>query len=152
MGHQLEHCSSARGGLLLVAKILFMSLEQLLLQLGVSISANAVYDFIKTKSFNSADEASSELNSKLDINNAEISGKIINFLAQNGDIKIEGSNIYGENTVKMASSANTKLSFGNNSTSKTKNTSIEAGQGATIEMQGGANIVQEDDGSISFRV
>jgi hypothetical protein len=50
----------------------------------------------------------------------------------------------------------TGLSLGNerypfhNSTRKTKNTSIEAGHGATIEMQGGAQIKKDEDGSISF--
>jgi hypothetical protein len=96
------------------------------------------------------ENAVSEINSSLNIGDTNISGQIINFLAQNGDIKIEGSNVYGENGVTMASSSGTKLSFGNNSTSKTKNTSIEAGRGATVEMQGGANIKQNEDGSISF--
>ena len=126
-----------------------MSLEQLLLQIGVNISSSVIYDFIKHNSFNSIDSAVSKLNSELNVNNTDASAKIISFLAQNGDIKIERSNIYGENCVTMASSTETKLSFGNNSTSKTKNTFIEAGEGATIEMQGGAHVKQED-GSISF--
>lgn len=127
-----------------------MDLSQFLLQLGLGISANAIYDFIKSRSFSSLENATSELNSSLNIGDTNISGKIINFLAQNGNIKIEKSNIYGENGVTMASSSGTKLSFGNNSTSKTKNTSIEAGEGATIEMQGEAHIKQNEDGSISF--
>lgn len=46
--------------------------------------------------------AITKLNSELNINNTNTSAKIISFLAQNGDIKIERANIYGENGVTMA--------------------------------------------------
>lgn len=130
-------------------------MEQLLLQLGLGVTSNAIYDFLKSYFVKNpkADSVQLKINlaSFLDIKNANIAAdKIINFLAQNGDIRIEGSNIYANDSIKMFSSQKTKFIFGNNSASETKNTKIEVGNGAFIQGQGGAGIKQNEDGSISF--
>lgn len=132
-----------------------MTLEQLLLQLGINLSSSFVYDVVKsyfTKETNPTLEGlKSELSSRLNIANTSIkSDNIIQFLANNGDITISGSRIYASNSVIMASSRNTKFTFGNNSTSKTNKSSIEAGHGAQIQGQGGARIEQDEDGNIKF--
>lgn len=130
-------------------------MEQLLLQLGLGVTSNAIYEFLKNYFIKNpkADlvQLKTNLASFLDIKNANvIADKIINFLAQNGDIRIEGSSIYANDSIKMFSSQNTKFTFGNNSTSETKNTKIEVGNGAFIQGQGGAGIKQNEDGSINF--
>jgi hypothetical protein len=130
-------------------------MEQLLLQLGLGITSNAVYDFLKdffTKN-SKADrlQLQNRLVSFLNVQNANIiADKIITFLAQNGDIRIEGTSIYANDSISMFSSQNTRFTFGNNSSSTTKNTKIDVGKDALIKGQGGAGIKQNEDGSISF--
>lgn len=130
-------------------------MEQLLLSLGLNIASNAIYDFLKTtfsenKTLNE-NELKNKLSSHLNIQNSSIvADKIIEFLAKNGDIRIEGTNIYANDSISILSSKDTKFIFGNNSSSATKNTRIDAGHGAFIQGQGGAGIKQTEDGSISF--
>ena len=71
-------------------------------------------------------------------------------MAKNGDIIIQGTNIYAPQAVNMASSRGTQLIFGNNSVSSTDKTKIETGEGAHVVATGGAGIRQNEDGSISF--
>lgn len=78
--------------------------------------------------------------------------KIIEFLANNGNISIAQTNIYARDSVNMSSSKNTELSFGYNSTSKTKNSEIHANGNAEMVARGGARVRQNEDGSISFYV
>ena len=75
---------------------------------------------------------------------------IITFLAQRGDIVITGSRIYAAEKIEMGSALGTKFVFGYNSSSSTSKSSIQAGHGAFIQCQGGAKIVQNFDGCISF--
>lgn len=130
-------------------------MEQLLLSFGINIASNAIYDFLKTtfsenETLNEA-ELKIKLSSFLNIQNSNIvADKIVNFLANNGDIRIEGTNVYANDSISMFSSKDTNFVFGNGSSSTTKNTKIEAGNGAFIQGQGGAGIKQNEDGSISF--
>ena len=92
-----------------------------------------------------------ELSSRLNIENANIkASNLIEFLANNGDIRIIGTQIYASNSITMASSPSAKFEFGDISASRTDKTSIETGRGAQIVGQGGAKIVQDEDGSIKF--
>lgn len=130
-------------------------MDQLLLQLGIGLTSNAIYDFLKSFFTNNPEVNRSQLENSLasflNIQNANIAAdKIITFLAKYGDIRIEGTSIYANDSILMFSTKNTKFTFGNNSSSTTKNTKIEAGNGAFIQGQGGAGIKQNEDGSISF--
>ena len=130
-------------------------MDQLLLQLGMGITSNIVYDFLKNYFGNNPEVNKSQLENSLasflNIQNANVvAEKIINFLAQNGDIRIDGTSIYANDSISMFSTKNTKFTFGNNSSSTTKNTKIEAGNGAFIQGRGGAGIKQNEDDSISF--
>lgn len=128
-----------------------MTLEQLLLDLCLNISSSAVYDLIRL--FPTTNGFQKSLESKLNINNASIQAQaILSFLADKGFIIISGANIYAQDSVVMSSNKNTQITFGNNSVSSTKNTKIETGYGAQIVMQGGAQMRQNKDGSISFCV
>jgi hypothetical protein len=131
-------------------------MEELLLGLGVSLTSNVIYDFLKSSISQqkiSKEELTNELEKFLNIENAKIiAEKIIDFTAENGDINISGTYIYAENSITMKSANGTKFSFGNGSSSETSKTRIDAGKGAKIEGKGGAQIRQNPDGSISFLV
>jgi len=130
-------------------------MDQLLLSLWINITSNIIYDFLKKKfsenSFLWKDVLKDKLSSFLNIQNSNIVAEtIIEFLAKNGDIKIEWTNIYANNSVSMFSSKDTNFVFGNNSVSSTKKTKISAGSNMYIQGQGWAWIKQNGDGSISF--
>jgi hypothetical protein len=128
-------------------------MNELLLSLGVNLASNAVYDLLKSALGTSVtrEQLVERIVSQLDITNASIAAdRIIDFAAQNGDITISGTSIYAADSITMRSASGTKFTFGNNSSSKTSTTEITAGQGAIIEATGGAKIVQNPDGSISF--
>ncbi len=134
-----------------------MELSELILNLGLNVSSNAIYDLIRSAIRRNPDAGRDSLRQELAgilcVEGADVKADtIITFLAQRGDIRITGSRIYATDKIEMASSEGTKFTFGNNSSSSTKNTSIQAGQGAFIQGQGGAKIVQNADGSISFIV
>lgn len=134
-----------------------MTLNELLSQLGLNIASNISTSFIeglirryrdKNLTF---DGLRNELVSHLNIENADIKAdKIIQFLAENGNIDISSSQIYATKSIAISSSHNTKFSFGNNSTSRTDKSSIAVGHGAQIQGQGGGSIKQDEDGNIKF--
>lgn len=127
-------------------------LEELLLQLGLNISASAIYDFIKNRvsSGASKDELQKDLASFLSINNAQIAAEtIVEFLAQNGDIEIKGSKIFAKDSIVYSSAPMTKFTLAD-STSHTNKTGIVVEGGAQIVGQGGGQMRQNEDGSISF--
>ena len=130
-------------------------MEQLLLQLGLGVTSNFIYDLAKGYLASTPNPSVSELESKiassLNIQNADIyAHKLVEFLAKRGDIRIEGTRIYASESILMTSGDGTQFTFGNNSKSTTKNSQISAGQGAYIQGQGGAGIRQNEDGGISF--
>ena len=132
-----------------------MDISNLLITLGLNISSNVIYDIIENylkKTTSPTKEGLKEtLISELKINGAEIKAdKIIEFLAKNGDITIEGTSIYASEKIELVSSKNTFFSFGNNSISKTDKTAIETRGNSKIVGKDGAKIVQDKDGSIRF--
>ncbi|MDD5529503.1 MAG: hypothetical protein PHX21_05675 [bacterium] len=133
-----------------------MTLEQLLLELGINLSSSVIYDvvkgfFTKEKTAYTKEELTTEISSRLNIENASIkANNIIDFLAQNGDINISGSQIYASESITINSSQGTKFTLKNNSTSKTNKSSIETGHVGQIIGQDGAKIEQDRDGNIKL--
>lgn len=132
-----------------------MTLEQLLFQLGINLASSFVYekvrDYFKNGANPTVDGLKGELVSYLNIQDADIkAGKIVEFLAQKGDINISGTRVYASDSITMTSSRNTKFAFGDNSSSRTDKSSIKAGHGAQIVGQGGAKIEQDKDGNIKI--
>lgn len=128
-------------------------MNQLLLSLGINLASSVVYDLLKSAitTTSTKEEIVEHIASQLNIENAKIvANKIIEFAAQNGDIIINGTSIYATDSITMRSASDTKFTFGDNSISKTSTSEISAGYGAKIEGSGGAKIVQNPDGSISF--
>lgn len=133
-------------------------MEQLLLQLGIGVGSNAVYDIVKLFLNNAADKGTSssddlrkELVSRLSLIGQEVKAdKIISFLAENGDIEISNTKIVSNKSILMNSNNESSLTFGDNSTSSTPGTQIQSGSGAFIKIQGNAAIQQDEQGNISF--
>lgn len=75
---------------------------------------------------------------------------IVSIIASKGFILIEGYHIKSNTSITMGSSSTGELTFGNNSTSETDKTKIEAGTGTFINMYGNAKIEQSEDGSIKL--
>ena len=131
-------------------------LQEIITSIGGNIISNAFYDGFKsifTENSIPKKYLEDELNNLLHLHNVNVQGNLlITILAKNGYIKIEGSYIYSNTNIIMGSQGDGQFSFGNNSTSETKNTKIEAGYGAFIKGSGNAQIRQNEDGSISFHV
>lgn len=128
-------------------------MNELLISLGVNLASSAVYDLLKSAldTTITREQLIERIASQLNITNATIvADRIIDFAAQNGDITISKTSIYAANSITMRSASGTKFSFGDNSCSKTSTSEITAGHGTRIEGTGGAQIVQNPDGSISF--
>ncbi len=133
-----------------------MSIEQILIALGLNISSNVIYDIVKNyfkkSSSPSLEGLKNDVISQLQIKNADIKAeKIIEFLAQNGDIIISGTSIYASDKIELSSSKHTSFIFGKNSKSETKKTKIETKGNSQIIGKGRAKIVQDKDGNIKFQ-
>ncbi len=128
-------------------------MNELLISLGINLASSTAYDLLKSvlETPVTREQLVERLASQLNITNANIvADKIIDFAAQNGDITISQTSIYAADSINMRSASGTKFSFGDYSCSKTSTSAITAGHGARIEGSGGAKIVQNPDGSISF--
>jgi hypothetical protein len=124
-------------------------------QLGLSLSASALYEIIKTQ-FSSTntptvDGLKTAIKNELEVSGISASADtVIEALAKSGILVIEGSTFYAPNSIIMGSKGSGEMTFGNNSTSRTDKTNIVAGQGATIKTKGNAQVRQNPDGSITF--
>lgn len=132
-----------------------MTLETLLLNLGLNVAANYIYDLLTSYGRESTaptvEGLQEYLVSHLKVDGASVKAeKLIEFLAQKGNISIINSSVHAAKQVSMGSAPGTVCVFGHNSRSSTDKTAIEASHDAAIKMQGGAKIVQNEDGSISF--
>lgn len=128
-------------------------MNELLHSLGVNLASSVVYDLLKSALSTSVtrEHLVELIASQLNITNANIAAdRIIDFAAQNGDITISGTSIFAIDSITMRSASGTKFTFSNNSSSKTSTSEITVGHGAKIEGVGGAKIVQNPDGNISF--
>ena len=128
-----------------------MAFQDFLTSLGVNITSNVIYDFIKTFFVGKPNSNQAEFKEAskgfLSIDNAQIfSDKIINFLADNGDIVISGSSIFSSESIMYKSSSGTNFQIKNNTNSRTDHNSIEVGTGDCIKGSGGASINQTDKG------
>lgn len=131
-----------------------MSLDALLLSLGINLTSSFIYDLMKAFFQKNCDSSLSDFKDEilkyLKIEKAIIASEsIIEFLAKNGDIVISGSKIFAKESITMTSSLGTKFQIKDGSSSKTEHNSIELGMGASMSGQNGAVVTQSKDG-ISF--
>lgn len=76
-------------------------LEDILVRAGYNLGSKAAYDIVKKFFFEkkrvNIEDLKEELRSRIKIDNAEIIGEIIQYFADNGDIRIRGSEVSGVN-------------------------------------------------------
>ena len=134
-------------------------IKDFLFPFGINVASNVAYDVgkllilrLKPGEKVNAVELQKEIASLLHIQNAEVIAKdLICFLANRGDLSIQGTYIFSDKAITMSSAAGTKLVFGNGSISDNRKSQIKAGLGATITASGGASVEQREDGSIIFK-
>lgn len=127
-------------------------LFDLLGQLGLGLATNAVYDLLKLTVSSPADRSQIEKQIENQIRLHGINMKastVIDAVAQNGFITIQGSHLYASSAMAFGSQIGGAV-FGNNSTLRTDQTAITAGSDAHMTTQGAAQVRQNPDGSISF--
>lgn len=76
---------------------------------------------------------------------------VIDALARNGFIAIQGSHLHGPQGLAFGSTQGGAVA-GDNTRLSTDRTAIDAGAGAFVKTEGNAQIRQNQDGSISFHV
>ena len=128
-----------------------MPIDTFLISLGINLTSNFLYDIIKSflqrTPDPTVDELKAEIQKHLKIENSQIiAAKIIDFLANKGDIIISGSSVFARESISFQSSKNTKFQIKNGSSSKTDQTSISVGKSGIISGSGGATIEQSKDG------
>lgn len=131
-----------------------MTLDSLLISLGVNVTSSFIYDkmkdFFQKQSQPSVSDLKKELSNYINVENAKVvSDSIVEFLAKNGDITISGSKIFAKDTIAMVSAPGTQFQIKHGSTSRTDHNFIDLGVGASITGQNGASITQSKNG-ISF--
>lgn len=133
-----------------------VDLAQILRDLGINLSANVIFEFIRsyfqTRQTSTVVEFESSLDSFLQMHGVKIQAStVIGAFAARGLLSIQGSSIYAADRIAIGAGQGAHFLFGDNSTSETAKTKIDAGAGAQI-VGSNAAIVQGPDGSIRFYV
>ena len=129
----------------------------ILSQIGLGVASNAVYDYLKMKFATSGasinrSSLESELQNVITVSGATVrASTVIDALARNGFLVIEGSHLHGPQGLIFGSVQGSTIA-GNNTRLSTDKTAIDAGAGAFIKTEGNSQIRQNPDGSISFHV
>ena len=124
----------------------------LLSQLGLGLATNAVYDLLKSLADKPLEQKVllEEIQNRINLNGVTMRAEtVISALTQNGFLSIQRSHLYAPTGLVFGSQGGTAIA-GNSTTLQTSKTSIVAGQGASIQTQGNAQVRQNPDGSISF--
>jgi hypothetical protein len=121
-------------------------IQSFLTQLGIGVLSSAIYgkiqNYLSSTSDPSLADLKSILASTIQVENADIKAeKIVEFLANNGDIKIRGTNVYSSDSITMTSSENSHFQIGNGSSLKTDGSAISFKGGGRMVGQGGAKVI-----------
>ncbi len=129
-------------------------LHDVLLQFGLGLATNGVYDILKSAIQSRANIASTKkaLSNQLRAHGINVEAStIICVLAEKGIITITESHLYAPKAIAFGSQEG-ETWVGDNSSTVTDKTKIDAGKGAFIHTKGSAQVRQNPDGSISFHV
>ena len=113
------------------------NMDSLLSQLGIGVASSFIYDLLKgcAKKFVQPhfEDYKRELLPYISVRNAEVvANTIIEFAAHNGDIVISGSEIFSQKSISFESSPKGSFELKDGTYSSTKDTSMQAGMGASI--------------------
>lgn len=139
-----------------IYKMNFTDLQSIITDIGGGIISSGFYDSFKrilSKGTTPKSEFESNIKDILQLHNVKVEGTaLITLLSKKGYLHIDGSSIKSKSSIIIGSSDQGHFLFGNNSTSETDRTKIEAGKGAYILGTGNSNIQQDENGNITFRV
>ena len=134
-----------------------MTLEQLLLQMGLNVTSSFIYDwlsgYLKINPHSTRDDIVSKLESVLNIERANIYAKgIVEFLADSGDIDIAETKVFAEKAT-LYRAQGSQFTLRDETISETHSGSrIEVGRGASTIGTGSASVEQDENGNIRFSV
>lgn len=149
------------GGVILIKnkniyKMNITDLQSIITDIGGGIISSGFYDAFKrilSKGTTPKSEFETNIKDILQLHNVKVEGPaLITLLSKKGYLHIDGSSIKSKSSIIISSSDQGHFLFGNNSTSETDRTKIEAGKGAYILGTGNSNIQQDENGNITFRV
>jgi hypothetical protein len=131
-------------------------ISAILRDIGVSLTASAIYDFLKSK-FQGREQiecavVERELDAYLKVHGVKAeAATVITAFADSGFLSIKDSHLFAPDAILIGAGEGARFSFGQNSSSSTSTTAIHATGNALVE---GANsgMSQNADGSISFMV
>ena len=130
------------------------SLLSLLGQLGLGLATNGIYDYLKScigKNTTSL-ELETQIQNRIDMIGVQVNaGTIVRALAEKGYLNITNSHLYAVNSIAFGSTQGTAI-IGDNSSLTTKNSAVHIGKNASIQTSGNAQMIQHEDGSITFHV
>ena len=124
----------------------------LLGQLGLGLATNAIYDLLKLTATTPTDrkQLEQQIENQIRLHGVKMEAStVIDAVAQNGFISIQGSHLYAPSAMTFGSHVGGAI-VGNNSTLRTDKTAITASADALMSTQGNAQVRQNPDGSISF--
>jgi hypothetical protein len=124
-------------------------------QLGLNVAGNALYDYLverfKGRTEITGQELQAALGDYLVIHGVEAdASNIMTVLADKGVISITAPHLYAPIELSMQAAPGASFFVGDQTTTRTDKSEIRAGAGAFMRGSNAA-VVQEPDGSISFR-
>lgn len=124
----------------------------LLGQLSLGLATNAIYDLLKLTATSSVErkQLEQQIENQIRLHGMTMdAATVIDAVAQNGFVSIQGSRLYAPSGMTFGSQVGGAI-VGNNSSLRTDKTAITAGADAHMTTQGNAQVRQNPDGSISF--
>lgn len=120
------------------------------IQIGADLIVNVIRKYFFSTKRPTIEGLRTEIKSQLKITNAEIIvDRIVEFLAQNGDIIIKGTPVSASDSIALISKYGTHFELRDGSSTKTGKTSIKVDVDGSIMGENGAKISQNKD-NISF--
>lgn len=125
-------------------------------QLGLGVASNALYDYLNNRFASQTEVSATELQGALGdylvLHNINADAStVMEVLAEKGVIQVTGSHLYAPLQLTIGAGPGATFSVGDGTTTRTDRTAIKAGPGAYMRGSNAA-VVQEPDGSISFKV
>lgn len=126
-------------------------------ELGVHVAGAALFEKLKSKFASKSAtreavvDAVREVAPQLTLDGLRVAAdKAIEILAREGHIEICGTTLYAKDSLFMGSAAGATFKMGNDSTSQTSTTKIEARGIASMEGRGATAVRQNPDGTITL--
>jgi hypothetical protein len=121
-------------------------LQSIITNIGGGVISNGFYDVLKnilSKGTSPNGELERNIKDILQLHNVKVEcTALITLLSKKGYLHIDGSSIKSKSSIIIGALNNGQFFFGNNSTSETDKTKIEAGEGAFI-IGTGNSIIQQ---------